>query len=130
MMLESDLNSGHPLGKRESNAIAGSFSELLLAVSLSINIGISENNFFPMPQLFDNRYHFVRELGGGGFGRVFLAREDNAEFYVAIKQLHNQDKDYQDNIIHEMRVLSRFNHPHIVNYKHQFVQDDLLLTST
>ena len=79
-----------------------------------------------MPELFDNRYRFVKDLGKGGFGKVFLAKEERSENLVAIKQLKNEDKAKQDDIIYEMQMVSKFNHPNIVLYKHHFVQDDLL----
>ena len=40
-----------------------------------------------MSQLFNNIYQFERELGKGGFGTVFLAREDVSHRQVAIKLL-------------------------------------------
>jgi len=79
-----------------------------------------------MPELFDNKYRFVKDLGKGGFGKVFLAKELRSENLVAIKQLKNEDKSKQDDIIYEMQMLSKFNHPNIVSYKHHFVQKDLL----
>ena len=79
-----------------------------------------------MPELFDNKYHFVKDLGSGGFGKVFLAKEERSENFVAIKQLKNEDKEKQDDIIYEMQMVSKFNHPNIVLYKHHFVQEDLL----
>jgi len=79
-----------------------------------------------MEQLFDNKYRYVKDLGNGGFGKVFLAKEERSENMVAIKQLKNEDKARQDDIIYEMQMVSKFNHPHIVLYKHHFVQNDLL----
>jgi serine/threonine protein kinase len=79
-----------------------------------------------MPELFDNKYRYVKLLGSGGFGKVFLAKEERSENLVAIKQLKNTDKTKQHAIIYEMQMVSRFNHPHIVLYKHHFVQQDLL----
>ncbi|MEI2674370.1 MAG: serine/threonine-protein kinase [Chitinophagaceae bacterium] len=79
-----------------------------------------------MPELFDNKYRFVKDLGSGGFGKVFLAKEERSENLVAIKQLKNEDKAKQDDIIYEMQMVSKFNHPNIVLYKHHFVQEDLL----
>jgi serine/threonine protein kinase len=79
-----------------------------------------------MEQLFDNKYRYVKDLGKGGFGKVFLAKEERSENLVAIKQLKNEDKARQDDIIYEMQMVSKFNHPNIVLYKHHFVQDDLL----
>jgi serine/threonine protein kinase len=79
-----------------------------------------------MPDLFDNRYRFINDLGIGGCGRVFLAKEEKSDHLVAIKQLNNQDKAKQESIIHEMQMIARFNHPNIVGYKHYFIQDELL----
>ena len=79
-----------------------------------------------MPELFDNKYRFIKDLGSGGFGKVFLAKEERSENLVAIKQLKNEDKAKQDDIIYEMQMVSKFNHPNIVLYKHHFVQEDLL----
>ena len=79
-----------------------------------------------MPELFDKRYRFVNDLGVGGFGRVFLAKEEKSDHLVAIKQLNNKNKERQDSIIHEMQIIARFNHPNIVGYKHYFMQDELL----
>ncbi len=79
-----------------------------------------------MELLFDNKYRYVKDLGNGGFGKVFLAKEERSENLVAIKQLKNEDKTRQDDIIYEMQMVSKFNHPHIVLYKHHFVQNDLL----
>lgn len=79
-----------------------------------------------MPELYDSKYHFVEELGDGGFGRVFLAKDERSKSLVAIKQLKNKDKEKQDGIIYELEMISKFNHPNIVTYKHNFIQDDLL----
>ena len=79
-----------------------------------------------MPELFDNKYRFVKDLGNGGFGKVFLAKEELSESLVAIKQLKNEDKAKQDDIIYEMQMVSKFNHPNIVLYKHHFTQEGLL----
>lgn len=57
---------------------------------------------------------------------MFLAAEKHTENKVAIKQLKNKDISRQEGIIYEMQMVSKFNHPHIVMYKHHFVQDDML----
>lgn len=79
-----------------------------------------------MAELYDNKYHFEKELGKGGFGRVFLAKEKVSNRLVAIKQLNNQDKEEQEKIVYEIQVVAKFNHPNIVTYHHHFYQDDLL----
>jgi serine/threonine protein kinase len=40
-------------------------------------------------ELFDNKYKFIKSLGSGGFGNVFLAMEEHSDNLVAIKQLNN-----------------------------------------
>ena len=79
-----------------------------------------------MAELFNNIYRFERELGKGGFGRVFLAREEVSHRLVAIKQLNNQDVDAQRQIVREIRAVARFNHPNVVTYYHHFSENGLL----
>lgn len=79
-----------------------------------------------MPDLYDNRYRYIKPLGEGGFGKVFLAKEEQSEELVAIKQLNHWHKEKQDAIIHEMQMIAKFNHPNIVIYKHNFSQDGSL----
>jgi serine/threonine protein kinase len=78
------------------------------------------------PHLFDNRYEYVKDIGSGGFGRVFLAREEITNRYVAIKQLKETDKVHQKGIVKELKVISKFNHPQIVTLYNYFFQDDQL----
>ena len=73
-----------------------------------------------MPRNFNNIYKLERELGQGGFGTVFLAREDVSHRLVAIKQLNSQDATTQAAIVHEVRMVSRVNHPNVVTYHHNF----------
>jgi tetratricopeptide (TPR) repeat protein/tRNA A-37 threonylcarbamoyl transferase component Bud32 len=79
-----------------------------------------------MPPIFNNIYQFEQELGKGGFGTVFLAREDVSHRLVAIKQLNSQDATRQKAIVHEMQMVSQFNHPNIVTYHHHFSESGLL----
>jgi len=79
-----------------------------------------------MPTLYDNKYEYIKELGEGGFGKVFLAREKVSKRLVAIKQLKDTDKQKQEDIIHEIEVVSKFENPNIVAYYHHFWQDELL----
>jgi serine/threonine protein kinase len=79
-----------------------------------------------MPTVFNKIYRFERDLGVGGFGTVFLAREKVSKRRVAIKQLNHQDAAQQKDIIHEMQMVSQFNHPHIVTYHHHFSESGLL----
>lgn len=76
--------------------------------------------------LYDNKYYFVKDLGSGGYGKVFVAIEKVSNRYVAIKQLNNTEKEEQNDIIHEIEMVSKFEHPNIVTYYHHFWEDDKL----
>jgi serine/threonine protein kinase len=77
-------------------------------------------------QLFDNKYTFIKDLGSGGFGKVFLAKEKVSNRFVAIKQLLNKNKSEQEDIIHEIETISKFDNPNIVTYYHHFLEDEVL----
>lgn len=77
-------------------------------------------------EIFDNKYYFIKDLGQGAFGKVFLAKEKISNRYVAIKQLLNKDKSEQDDIIHEIEVVSKFDQTNIVSYYHHFFQEGKL----
>ncbi len=68
-------------------------------------------------ELFDNLYRFIKDLGEGGFGRVFMAQEEKTHLLVAIKQLNNEDSNDQEDLIYEMQMISRFFRPNIVNFR-------------
>ncbi|MBN8565724.1 MAG: protein kinase [Flavobacteriales bacterium] len=76
--------------------------------------------------LYDNKYIFINDLGKGGFGKVFLAKEKVSNRFVAIKQLLNKNKSEQENIIHEIETISKFENPNIVTYYHHFWEDTTL----
>ena len=76
--------------------------------------------------LFDNKYQYVKNLGEGGFGKVFLAKEAVSNRLVAIKQLTIIDKQEQATIIHEIEIVAKFENPNIVTYYTHFWQDELL----
>lgn len=76
--------------------------------------------------IYDKKYHYIKDLGVGGFGRVFLAKEDVSGVLVAIKELNNKDISAQKDIIKEIKQIAEFNHEGIVRYITNFKQDGLL----
>ncbi|MBK6834798.1 MAG: protein kinase [Bacteroidetes bacterium] len=74
-------------------------------------------------ELYDNKYKFIKSLGSGGFGTVFLAIEEHSENIVAIKKLHNFSYYEVDDLYNEIQSVSKFNHPNIINYKHCFEEE-------
>jgi eukaryotic-like serine/threonine-protein kinase len=63
------------------------------------------------------RYRIVRILGAGGFGRVYLAHDDDLGRPVAIKVPHPETIPRPDDVeayLTEARVLANLDHPAIV----------------
>jgi eukaryotic-like serine/threonine-protein kinase len=63
------------------------------------------------------RYRIIRRLGQGGFGRVYLAHDDDLDRAVAIKvpnpERITRPEDAEAFLV-EARVLAKLDHPHIV----------------
>lgn len=48
-----------------------------------------------MAKIYDNKYEFIKEIGQGGFGRVFKAKERMSNRFVVIKELKDADSEKQ-----------------------------------
>src|SRR5439155_27068448 len=59
------------------------------------------------------KYQILSNLGSGGFGTVFLAKDSWIDKKVAIKVPHRQGVDFDD-LLQEPRLLAALNHPNIV----------------
>ena len=75
--------------------------------------------------IYDNKYIFIKDLGNGGFGKVFLAKERVSNRFVAIKQLLTENKFLQENIIHEIETVAKFENPNIVTFYHHFREEGI-----
>src|SRR6516225_2521734 len=63
------------------------------------------------------RYRIVRRIGQGGFGRVYLARDDDLDRHVAIKVPSPERVSGPDDVeeyLREARTLAQLDHPRIV----------------
>jgi eukaryotic-like serine/threonine-protein kinase len=62
------------------------------------------------------KYTFVKELGRGGMGTVYLAEDRDLERLVAIKVLNTPDttEDLRNRMIREAQIIARLEHPGIV----------------
>ncbi len=63
------------------------------------------------------RYRIERQLGAGGFGRVYLARDEQLQRAVAVKVPHHHlvaRPEEADAYLAEARTVARLDHPNIV----------------
>tara|TARA_R110002050_G_scaffold291316_1_gene445714 strand:+ start:28778 stop:30481 length:1704 start_codon:yes stop_codon:yes gene_type:complete len=62
-------------------------------------------------------YDIQSELGQGGFGKVYLGKDNVSGGLVAIKFLKNENPDSIKNLINEIQLIDSFDHPNIVKYR-------------
>ena len=67
------------------------------------------------PGLRIEQYELIRELGRGGMGQVFLARDNKLGRRVAIKFLAAKSKRFTERFLVEAKVTARVNHENIVS---------------
>ncbi|MCS7159696.1 MAG: serine/threonine-protein kinase [Gemmatales bacterium] len=68
-------------------------------------------------QILLGRYEILHEIGKGGMGRVFLARQLDLPRQVVIKLMREevaQDRAFRQRFEQEMYLLARFQHPYAV----------------
>jgi serine/threonine protein kinase len=61
-----------------------------------------------------NQYELIRELGRGGMGTVYLARDTRLARRVAIKLLHSSQASLTERFLVEARATAQCSHEHIV----------------
>lgn len=60
------------------------------------------------------RFHRIRQLGQGGYGTVWLARDTQLARTVALKLAHAPDEDTERRMLREARALAAVHHPNSV----------------
>src|SRR6266446_1744945 len=68
-------------------------------------------------RVFMGRYETIRQLGEGGMGRVFLARQIDLGRYVVVKVMHDHvaaDEKFRERFQRETLLMARFQHPFAV----------------
>jgi serine/threonine protein kinase len=72
------------------------------------------------------RYELLSEIGRGGMGIVYLARQPDLDRLVALKELHSIHADspeFAERFIRESRLAGSLNHPNIVTVYEYFEAD-------
>src|SRR3954462_13351921 len=76
-----------------------------------------DSTFLDFQQAVAGRYSLDRELGRGGMGIVYLAREVRLDRLVAIKLLppdRSADAGIRERFMREARMASQLSHPNII----------------
>jgi serine/threonine protein kinase len=79
--------------------------------------------------LFDDRARLFQEndvIGKGGFGKVFRVYNKLDDQYYAIKKILLTENSVRG-ALHEIRILAKINHPHIVRYYNSWVESKPLV---
>src|SRR6266511_1958331 len=77
----------------------------------------SDRLFLDFQSALAGRYSLDRELGGGGMGVVYLAREVRLDRPVAIKVLPpstTADASLRERFVREARTAAKLSHPNII----------------
>ena len=77
---------------------------------------LSDDKLDHLLEVVGSRYTFVRELGRGGMGTVYLASDRELDRLVAIKALNTPmvTDDLRERMIREAQIIARLEHPGIV----------------
>src|ERR1051326_4456841 len=77
---------------------------------------LSDDKLDHLRGIADTRYAFVKELGRGGMGTVYLAEDRELDRLIAIKVLNTPaaTDDLRQRMIREAQIIARLEHPGIV----------------
>ena len=71
-------------------------------------------------------YAVLRELGSGAFGSVVLAQQGSCQYCIKRISVANMARREREAAIREAEILKEFNHPNVVQYKEQFIENGTL----
>ena len=82
-----------------------------------MSLTVADPLFIAFQQALTGRYSIDRELGRGGMGIVYLAREVHLDRLVAIKLLppeRGRQPEVRDRFLREARLAAKLSHPNII----------------
>lgn len=105
------------ISSRISMRESGTMQDVSLAAPRVANAGQSQKMTF-VDGSVGERYVLERELGRGGMGEVYLAKDTQLDRYVAIKflgSLIDDSEEFRQRFIREAKAAAKINHPNIVS---------------
>src|SRR5689334_23686440 len=85
----------------------------------------------PDDSILQNRYHILRQLGRGGMGAVYLARDRKFGSHVAVKEMLIPDNpDCHEAFVREATLLNSMRHPalsHVIDYFAEYDKQFLVM---
>jgi eukaryotic-like serine/threonine-protein kinase len=105
-----------PTGTAPSNLALGTPSPATAGPTPSspFRTEVSGANVLPAPGVRINQYELIRELGQGGMGTVYLARDTKLGRRVAVKFLQTNQPELSQRFLIEARATARCSHENIV----------------
>ncbi len=76
---------------------------------------VDQGRYAPFPL---DQYPPERILGAGGFGVAFLCQDVNLQRPVVVKSLFIENRNSNDDVLAEARLLAEFEHPGVVKLRH------------
>lgn len=75
-----------------------------------------------------SHFRFIRKIGQGGMGRVYLVFDEEIRRHVTIKMCHpkNDDDVVRQRFKREAILLGHLNHPNIVKIHHSFTENEVV----
>ncbi|MCP3804169.1 serine/threonine protein kinase [Allokutzneria sp. A3M-2-11 16] len=101
------------LGGPPPNPAPSSMGMAAGAAAMAAAAGVAGSGKAEMPQA-SGRFRRIRQLGEGGFGKVWLAMDTNLGRTVAIKLAHAPDAEAEERMLREARALASIRHPNCV----------------
>ncbi len=74
--------------------------------------------------ILQNRYRIIHQLGQGGMGTVYEARDERLDTTVALKESHFTDERLSKQFEREARLLARLRHPAMTRVIDHFTEGD------
>jgi len=111
-------SSGAPILNLKSNKVIGIHNKGLNYYNIGTLLKFPLKDFVNMKLMTINNveYKIIKELGKGGFGKVYQASRENKYYAIKVIPIINEPKDKIKDFEKEAEILSNFNCDNIVKY--------------